>query len=156
MPLRSAMSERGLTARWMSAIIAVLVTRGSTTMRVRGLVPGDVRSRRWQRMGWLSAMLAPMRRMTSACFHIGVGAGWAIGAEGELVAGDGGGHAERGVAVVVASAEAELDEFAEGVELLGEELAGADDAEGFVAVALLDIAECVRPWCRGLRPRRLG
>ena len=87
--------------------------------------------------------------------HVGVGAGWAVGAEGELVAGDGGGHAEGGVAVVVAGAEAELDEFAEGVELLGEELTGADDSEGFVAVALLDVAECVRPWCRELRPRRL-
>ena len=87
-------------------------------------------------------------------FHVGVGAGRAVGAEGELVAGDGGGHAEGGVAVVVAGAEAELNEFAEGVELLGEELAGADDAERFVAVALLNVAECARPWCRVLRPRR--
>ena len=67
--------------------------------------------------------------------HVGVGAGWAVAAEGELVAGDGGGHAERGVAVVVAGAEAELDELAEGVELLGDELAGADDAERVVAVS---------------------
>ena len=75
--------------------------------------------------------------------HVGVGARRAVGAEGELVAGDGRGHAESGVAVVVAGAEAELDELAEGVELLGEELAGADDAEGFVAVALLNVAEAL-------------
>jgi hypothetical protein len=73
--------------------------------------------------------------------HVGVGAGWAVGAEGELVAGDGGCHAEGGVAVVVAGAEAKLNEFAEGVALFGEELAGADDAEGLVAVALLNVAE---------------
>ena len=62
-------------------------------------------------------------------FDVGVGARRAVGAEGELVAGDGGGHAEGRVAIVVAGAQAELDEFAQGVELLGEELTGADDAE---------------------------
>ncbi len=85
-------------------------------------------------------------------FHVGVGAGWAVGAEGELVAGDGGGHAEGGVAVVVACAEAELDEFAEGVELFREELAGADDAERFVAVTLLDVQNALDHGVEGLVP----
>lgn len=74
-------------------------------------------------------------------FEVGVGAGRAVAAKGELVAGDGAGHAEGGVAVVVGGAEAELDELAEGVELLGEELAGADDAEGVGAVLRLDGAD---------------
>ncbi len=133
MPLSRAMSLRGLTGRWMSAIIAVLVTRGSTTMRRAvalvalealaedGVVVGDVGADEQDDVGGL---------------HVVVGAGRAIAAEGELVAGDGAGHAERGVAVVVAGAEAELHELAEGVELFGEELAGADDAERVVAVLL--------------------
>ena len=86
--------------------------------------------------------------------HVLVGAGRAVAAEGELVAGDGAGHAERRVAVVVASAEAELYQFAEGVELFGDELTGADDAESVVAVLLLDAGRTLRSWCRGLRPRR--
>ena len=131
--------------------MAVLVTRGSTTMSLRGFVPGP-RSTRWHRMGWLSAMLAPIRRMTSALFHIGVGAGWAVGAEGELVAGDGGGHAEGRVAVVIARAQAKLNEFAEGVELLGEKLTGADDAERFVAMALLNIADAFDHSVEGFVP----
>src|SRR5437773_12254475 len=56
------MSERGFKGRYRSAIIAVLVTRGSATIKVlEGLA-----SRYWQRIGWLSAMFAPMRKMTSA------------------------------------------------------------------------------------------
>ncbi len=73
--------------------------------------------------------------------HVRVGAGRAVAAEGEFVSGDGGGHAEGGVAVVVAGAEAELDEFAEGVALFGEELAGANDTEGVFAVLGLYGAE---------------
>ena len=75
--------------------------------------------------------------------HIGIGAGWAVGAEGEFVAGDRGGHAEGGVAVVIASAEAELNEFAESVELLREELASTNDSQRLVAMAQLDIAEAL-------------
>src|ERR1700677_2351953 len=85
-------------------------------------------------------------------FHIGVGAGWAVGAEGELVAGDGGGHAEGGVSVVVASAQAELDEFAERVELFCEELAGAYNAEGVVAVTLLDVQNAFDHGVEGFVP----
>ncbi|HLM28490.1 MAG TPA: hypothetical protein VK360_01105 [Acidimicrobiales bacterium] len=48
----------------------------------------------------------------------------AVGAEAQLVAGHGAGHAQRGVAVVVGEAHAEPDELAEGVELLGDELTG--------------------------------
>ena len=70
--------------------------------------------------------------------HVGVGARGAVAAEGELVASDGAGHAEGGIAVAVASGEAELNQLAEGVELLGEELTGADDSERVFAVALLD------------------
>ena len=54
--------------------------------------------------------------------HIRIRAGWTVGAEGKLVAGDGGRHAQRSVAVVVTSAKAELHEFAKGVTLLCEEL----------------------------------
>ena len=42
---------------------------------------------------------------------------------------------------IVVRAEAELDELAEGVELLGDELAGADDAEGALAVGGLDAGD---------------
>jgi hypothetical protein len=53
---------------------------------------------------------------------------------------------------VVASAKAELDEFAEGVELLREKLAGADDAEGLVAVALLNVTEAMDHGIEGFVP----
>ena len=70
-----------------------------------------------------------------------VGAGRAVAAERALVAGDRRGHAQRGVAVVVARAEAELHQLAERVELFGDELAGADDADRLRAVRRLHVAE---------------
>ena len=65
-----------------------------------------------------------------------VAAGGAVAAEGELVAGGRRGHAQRGVAVVVGEPQAEADQLAEGVELLGHELAGRQhrDALGPVLV----------------------
>ena len=84
--------------------------------------------------------------------HVGVGAGRTVGAEGEFVAGDRRGHAESGVAVVIASAKAELNEFAEGVELLGKELPGTHNAERFVTVSQLDVAEAFDHGVEGLIP----
>src|SRR5260370_19062578 len=75
--------------------------------------------------------------------HVGVGAGWAVGAEGEFVAGDRGGHTESSVAVVIAGAKSKLNEFAEGVELLGEELPGTHNTERFVTVPLLDVEKAL-------------
>jgi hypothetical protein len=46
--------------------------------------------------------------------EVGIVAGRAITAEGELISGDGAGYAERGVAVMVRRAKAELNELAEG------------------------------------------
>src|SRR5260370_1147219 len=54
-PFSSAMSERGFKGRKMSAIMAVLVTRGSATIKV---APGFSNSL-CHRMGWFSAMCAP-------------------------------------------------------------------------------------------------
>ena len=62
MPLIRVMSLRGFTARWMSASIAVLVTRGSTTIRVAA----RLLMTRGTSSGWLSAMLAPTSSMQSA------------------------------------------------------------------------------------------
>ena len=59
-----------------------------------------------------------------------VGARRTIAAERPLVTGHRGRHAQRGVAVVVRRADAELHQLAERVELLGDELPGADDADG--------------------------
>ena len=130
--VRDAVEQRDVGARldgrWRSAIIAVLVTRGSTTMSLRGLVPGAAIDAVAEDRVVVGDVGADEQDDVGG-LHVVVGAGRTVAAEGELVAGDGGGHAERGVAVVVAGAEAELHEFAEGVELLGEELAGADDAE---------------------------
>jgi hypothetical protein len=42
---------------------------------------------------------------------------------------------------MIAGAEAELDEFAEGVELLREKLPGAHNAERLIAVSLLNVAK---------------
>ena len=79
-----------------------------------GMVVGDVGADQQDHVGSLQIL---------------VGAGRAVAAEGELVAGDRAGHAERGVAVVVAGAEAELHQLAQGVELLRDQLAGADHAQ---------------------------
>src|ERR1700736_3938612 len=84
--------------------------------------------------------------------HVGVRARRAVAAKGKLVAGDGAGHAEGCVAVVIAGAESELNEFTEGVELLGEKLAGADDAEGVTTVVLLDSSEALDHGVEGFVP----
>ena len=83
--------------------------------------------------------------------EIFVGAGRAVAAERALVAGDRRGHAQRGVAVVVARADPELHQLAERVELLGDELAGADDADGVAPVPRLHVAK--RPGHRVERVR---
>ena len=130
----------------MSASIAVFVTRGSDhderlrPVRLEALpenrmVVGDVRADQQDDVGALEVF---------------VRAGRAVAAERQLVAGDRGRHAERRVAVVVARAEAELRELAERVELLGDELSGADDPDGVVAVLPLDAAKL-----RGHRADRL-
>ena len=77
--------------------------------------------------------------------HVGFGqivvaAGRAVAAEAAFVAGHGARHAQRGVAVVVVGAEAKLHQFAKGVEFLGDQLSGADDAECARAVARLNAA----------------
>ena len=133
----------------MSAIIAVLVTRGSATISVLfairfqalaedRMVVGDVGADQQDHVGFRQVF---------------VGAGRAVAAEGALVAGDGAGHAERGVAVVVAGAEAELHQLAERVELFGDQLAGADDAERVRAVLRL-VARNVSTIMSRLRPSR--
>ena len=71
--------------------------------------------------------------------HVGflqvfVGAGRSVAAERSLVSGDGAGHAERRVTAIVLGAEADLRQLAERVEFLGDQLPGADDAEGVFAV----------------------
>ena len=73
--------------------------------------------------------------------HILVSAGRPIAAERALVAGHGRRHAERGVATEILGTEAELHQFAERVELFGEQLAGADHAQRFGSVTLLHVAE---------------
>ena len=150
MPLSSARSERGFSGRWMSAIIAVLVTRGSATIRVLC----GFASRYWQRMGWLSAMLAPMSRMTSARLQVFVSARRPVAAERELVAGDRRRHAERGVAVVVVGAESELHQLAQRVEFFRHQLPGADHAQRARPVPLLRGAETLHHGGRSPRPSR--
>ena len=126
------MSARGRMARWRSAIIAVLVTRGSTTITVARLVaqhPGGQ-----QRV--VVGHVGPHQQDAVGPVEVGVGAGRAVAAERALVAGGGAGHAQGGVAVVVADAEAGPHQLAQGVELLGDELAGAQHRHRVGAVAL--------------------
>ena len=139
MPFSSARSERGLSGRCRSAIIAVFETRGSATISVwSGLA-----SRYWQRIGWLSAMLAPISRTTSAFSMSSYAPGGPSLPNDTLVARDGARHAERRVAVVVVGAEAELHQLAERVELFRHELPGAEDAERLRAVLRLRRTEAL-------------
>ena len=87
--------------------------------------------------------------------EIVVAAGRAVAAETALVAGHRRGHAQGGVAVVVVGADLPAHQLAEGVELLGEQLAGGDHGEGVTAVFGLDVLDlrrgCVQrgiPVCR--------
>ena len=73
--------------------------------------------------------------------HVRVGAGWTVGAEGELVAGDSGCHAQRRVAIVVGRAKTELHELAQSVGLFGKELTGTYNTQRFLAIALLNVAD---------------
>ena len=86
-------------------------------------------------------MLAPMSRMTSAVSKIFICAGRAIAAERALVTSDRGGHAEGGIAVVIAVPKPKLHQLAQRVELLGHQLAGADDAERLRPILLLHLAK---------------
>ena len=148
MPLSSATSPRGRTGRWTSATIAVFVTRGSTTMTVAAasaeharreqrVVVGDVGAPQHDDVGELEVLVA---------------AGRAVGAEAQLVAGHRAGHAQRGVAVVVAQAHAEPHELAERVELLGHELAGRQHGDRLRAVLVERVAGSRRPRGRARRP----
>ena len=140
MPLMSAMSERGFSGRKRSAIIAVLVTRGSATISVLS----GLASSHWQRIGWLSAMFAPIRRMTSAICQILVRSGRTIAAERALVPGDRAGHAQRSVSVEVLAAEPKLRKFAERVELFRDQLPGAQDADRIGPILLLHTSKFLR------------
>ena len=73
-----------------------------------------------------------------------VAAGRAVGAEGALVAGYRRGHAQGGIAAVVFAADHSPGQLAQGVELLGEDLAGADYGHRIAAVLLLDALELSR------------
>ena len=147
-PLSSARSDRGFTGRCTSASIAVFVTRGSATISVRDavggkalpqnrMVVGDVRADQEHDVGALEVL---------------VRAGRTVAAERQLVAGDGRRHAQRRVAVVVARAEAELGQLPERVELLGDELSGADDPDGVRAVFRAGCHRIATPSCRWRRP----
>ena len=71
-------------------------------------------------------------------FEIVVAAGRAIAAEGTLIAGRRRGHAQRGVAVVVVGADHAACELAEGIELLGHDLAGGNHGKAVASVFILD------------------
>ncbi len=70
-----------------------------------------------------------------------VAAGRAVGTEGALVAGHRRRHAQGGVAIVVVGADDPADQLAEGVELLGHDLAGGNDGHRIAAVLGLDALE---------------
>ena len=128
--------HRGLGDAWIGNDKR-LSGAGAQTIAEDGMVVGDVGADEQNDVGGL---------------HVGVSAGRPIRAEAQLVAGDGRSHAEGGVAVVVGGAKAELDEFAEGVELLSEELAGADYAKGLRSVLGLERGDLFDHDAEGLIP----
>ena len=60
-----------------------------------------------------------------------------VAAERRLVPGDRAGHAQRSVAVVIVSAEPQLHQLPQRVELFGDQLSGADHAQRIPSVARL-------------------
>ena len=70
--------------------------------------------------------------------NVFIGSWRAIAAKRPLVARDCAGHAERGVAVVIFGAEAELYQFPERVELFCYQLASTDYAECVAPIFLLN------------------
>ena len=93
--------------------------------------PGD------QTVGMLKILVAPR---------------WSIGAEGALVTGDRRGHAQRGVAVVVIGADQPAGQLAQGVELLGQHLAGGDHRKGVTAILSLNIHDRIMGPVEGAIP----
>ena len=81
------------------------------------------------------------RQQALGVVEVPVAAGWAVGTEGTLVARHCGGHAQGGVAVVVVGADDAADQLAEGVELLGHDLARGKDGHGIATVLGLDALE---------------
>ncbi len=130
-------------ARCRSAISAVAVRRGSMTTTLmsrclarRGqpliedrMAPGEVRSDQHDEIGE---------------FEILVGAGHGVGAEGPLVAGDGGRHAQARVRVDVGRADEALHQLVGDVVVLGQDLAGRIDRDAIGAVRVDRFAEAAR------------
>ena len=89
-------------------------------------------------------------------FKVLVATGRAVRAEGALVTGDGRRHAQGGVAVVVVGADHAARQFAQGVELLGHDLAGGNDGKGIAAIVLLDALDLVGRLVQRLVPAGLA
>jgi hypothetical protein len=84
---------------------------------------GQVRAHRQHAVGMLEVVVAARR---------------SVGAERSLVAGNGRGHAKRGIAIVVVGADGAAHDLTQGVEFLRQELPGRDHREGVAPVYRLD------------------
>jgi hypothetical protein len=70
-------------------------------------------------------------------FQVLIGAGRPVAAERTFVARNRGGHAQGGVAVVVARPQSQLNELPEGIELFCRQLARADDTDRLRPITML-------------------
>ena len=96
------------------------------------------------------------RKQAFGMLEVVIAAGRAVGTERALVAGHGRRHAQRGVAVVVVGADHPARQFAQGVELFAEDLAGGHDGDGVAAVFLLDALDFRGGAIEGIVPPRLA
>lgn len=119
----------------MSAVRAIAVSRGSTTIR---LAP---RSRAPHVLGHHGEALADVGARDQQAVgeqDVGEGVAGPVDAEGEFVGARGADHAESAVVVDVPGLEGDPGELSDQIGLFGEEAGPAEEPEGVVAVALLD------------------
>src|SRR5690606_20223170 len=89
---------------------------------------------------------------TVGVVEILVASRWAVGAKRAFVAGDGRGHAQRGIAVIVVGADDASDQLAQSIELFGHYLPGRHHGEGIAPVFFLDITDTVGHGVQGRVP----
>ena len=144
---RSARSVPGLTGRWRSAISAVAVLRGSTTITptsgafLRSLIRPKV-------IGWHSAVFVPTSKKHFAWVMSAYEAGGPSVPKAPGIPRDRARHAKPGVGVQVVGTYSGPGELVYRIVVLGQKLAG-DVQPGSVRAELL---RCPRTACPRVRP----
>ena len=152
MPWNSATSVPGSIARCRSAISAVAVRRGSTTMIFSAGLRAFAASMRRNSTGCAHAAFEPAMKMQVGVVDVLVARRRRIGAQRRLVSGDRARHAQPRIGVDVVGADETLGELVEDVIVLGQQLARDIERDAVGTVRADAVGEAVGERCRASGP----